>query len=249
MIAAEGMGLMGGNVLPLLAIAAMLLVSYLLMRRARLRTLPRVGEGRERLDEWKASRAARETLDTVLVQLEEVAREVNAQLDTKFVRLETLIEDADERIDRLETLEREISAVKKRITQRRRSAKPVSTTPTVRSERRPALPFPLPDEVSPDLPRADKPDAEPPAASTAVPGDELDIVEITLDAPPTPALTNSESPLPPPAEPISDPQAPDPRYAHIYQLADAGQRAIQIAEAVNMPLGEVELILSLRNYR
>ena len=38
----------------------------------------------------------------------------------------------------------------------------------------------------------------------------------------------------------------DPRHARIYALADAGQSASQIAQELNQPSGEIELILALR---
>jgi len=39
---------------------------------------------------------------------------------------------------------------------------------------------------------------------------------------------------------------PDPRHAEVYALADAGRSAADIAQALNRPRGEVELILALR---
>ena len=41
----------------------------------------------------------------------------------------------------------------------------------------------------------------------------------------------------------------DPRFQHVYDLVDAGASAIKAAQQLNMPLGEVELILNLRNLR
>jgi type II secretory pathway component PulM len=38
----------------------------------------------------------------------------------------------------------------------------------------------------------------------------------------------------------------DPRHAEIYSLADQGQTSAQIAQGLNRPRGEVELILALR---
>ncbi len=40
-------------------------------------------------------------MDKLLIRLEEYSRDVNGQLDTKFVRLEQVIQDADVRISRL----------------------------------------------------------------------------------------------------------------------------------------------------
>jgi hypothetical protein len=39
---------------------------------------------------------------------------------------------------------------------------------------------------------------------------------------------------------------PDSRHAEVYELADAGQSARQIAQQLGRPHGEIELILALR---
>jgi hypothetical protein len=62
-------------------------------------------------------------------------------------------------------------------------------------------------------------------------------------------LTNPGRPAPPvsPVDPSSPPAAPaNPQ--RIYTLADQGATPIAVADALQMPVGEVELILSLRNY-
>ena len=41
----------------------------------------------------------------------------------------------------------------------------------------------------------------------------------------------------------------DPRFERIYELVDAGASPIQVAEQLDLPLGEVELILDLRKLR
>jgi len=58
------------------------------------------------LDEPKRARTAQEELrhsmDRLLVELQETAREINATIDTKMIALNKLIEDADRRIKTLE---------------------------------------------------------------------------------------------------------------------------------------------------
>lgn len=50
-----------------------------------------------------------------------------------------------------------------------------------------------------------------------------------------------------PAEPAAAPRSvADPRHARVYELADAGQAARQIAHQLERPQGEIELILALR---
>jgi len=45
-----------------------------------------------------------EDMQELLVQLQELSRDINAQMDTRFARLESAIRDADDRIDALEKL-------------------------------------------------------------------------------------------------------------------------------------------------
>jgi hypothetical protein len=40
--------------------------------------------------------------------------------------------------------------------------------------------------------------------------------------------------------------APDPRHADVYSLADQGRSPLEIAQQLNRPRGEIELILALR---
>jgi hypothetical protein len=46
-------------------------------------------------------------------------------------------------------------------------------------------------------------------------------------------------------EPVTVP--PDPQHAEVYTLADQGKTARQIADVLNRPSGEIELILALRS--
>lgn len=50
----------------------------------------------------KEEGAVKSDLTEFMVQLQQVAREINAQLDTKFIKLERSISDADDRIARLQ---------------------------------------------------------------------------------------------------------------------------------------------------
>jgi hypothetical protein len=47
-------------------------------------------------------------------------------------------------------------------------------------------------------------------------------------------------------EPAAAPAYSDPRYVQIYSLADLGRSARDIAQQLNRPSGEIELILALR---
>jgi hypothetical protein len=46
--------------------------------------------------------------------------------------------------------------------------------------------------------------------------------------------------------PTSAPLPPDPRHVAVYQLADQGLTINAIAQQVDRPMGEIELILALR---
>ena len=124
----------------------------------------------------------RQSMDELLVQLEEVSRSVGAQVETKFTKLEKVIRDADDRIARLEGV-------------------------LGHSSNEPA-----------------KPAARPPRDDTG---------------------TRPE-PRPEESRPI---KPVDPSFQRIYDLVDAGASTIKAAEQLNMPLGEVELIVNLRKLR
>ena len=127
---------------------------------------------RERYAELDGRHSSRREVEQATLELDKVARQVHAQIDTKLVRLEVLIRDADKRIA-------ELSAV------------------VGDRQRRP--PF-----------------------------------EVTL-AEETPVADG---------ETASEPS--DERFASIYQWADKGLTAPQIANKVDRVQGEVELILGLR---
>jgi len=107
----------------------------------------------------------------LIVDLEKMARQMTAQLDTRAARLEALIQEADARIATLRNMEG--------------------------------------------------------------------------SSPPTPRLR-----LAPPVEPATPPseEMPDPRHVEIYDLAQNGHSAHQIAHRLGRPYGEIELILALRSH-
>ncbi len=55
----------------------------------------------------KEEKSAAKEVNTVMLELEQLARHINGQIDTRFAKLETAIRDADQRIDRLGRLLRE----------------------------------------------------------------------------------------------------------------------------------------------
>ena len=110
-------------------------------------------------------------MESLLVELSQMARQITAQLDTRTAKLEALIKEADDKITRLC------------------------------------------------------------GGATAAPG----VSERPIPA--TPAEAGRD---------VAPRNADDPRHAAVYDLADAGLSAGQIAQRLSRPSGEVELILALR---
>ena len=141
------------------------------IRTAQRRSGPRVREMYERLSEEQASRR---DLDETILQLDQLARQVGAMIDTKYAKLEAVIRDADQRIALLSKL------------------------------------------------------TETPQAANS---SKLDVT-VGDDAP---AGRGARTP-----------EVKDDHRTTIYRLADEGKSALEIAQALDQPTGEVELILALR---
>ena len=116
---------------------------------------------RERFTELEREVKTTRNVEEVMLELDQLSRQIHGRLDTKFAKLETAIRDADQRIARL--------------------------------------------GQSPGTPAG-----EPPTAA---------------------------------------PAAREKRRRQVYEMADAGNDAMAIADALQLPLGEVELILNVRNYK
>ncbi|MCB9854635.1 MAG: hypothetical protein H6818_03025 [Phycisphaerales bacterium] len=103
----------GGTARALLAVAAVVFILFILNRSARRR---RAGVSSRRAtndgadaETTRVVRLKRE-MEQLLVELNEFAREVNAQIDTRFAKLERSIADADRRISELKRLRGESPA-------------------------------------------------------------------------------------------------------------------------------------------
>lgn len=101
-----------GTTRALLAIAAVVFILFILNRNARRRrsgVAPRrAATGGAEADTARVVRLKRE-MEQLLVELNEFAREVNGQIDTRFAKLERSIADADRRIAELRRLRGESS--------------------------------------------------------------------------------------------------------------------------------------------
>ncbi len=157
-------------------------IMIMLLRRHQFRGTTRRDMARDHIARVRDQHQLHQSMDELLVQLEEVSRNVGAQVETKFAKLEKVIGDADDRIARLEGVLGHSSDER---------AKPGVRSPRNDTGTRPE---PRPEERRP-------------------------------------------------IKPV------DPRFQHVYDLVDAGASAIKAAQQLNMPLGEVELILNLRNLR
>jgi hypothetical protein len=61
---------------------------------------------RQKMDELAARQGVRDDMQALLAELQDLARKINAQIDTKFAKLEAAISDADRRIEALQRLTR-----------------------------------------------------------------------------------------------------------------------------------------------
>lgn len=185
-----------GTARALLAIAAVVFILFILNRNARRR---RLGETRRRPDESsleadtaRVMRLKRE-MEQLLVELNEFAREVNGQIDTRFRKLELSIADADRRIAELKRLRGESGAA---------------------------------DATDDSVLRANREAAE---------GVRDRLARARTAISPAPREGASRG-----TETVSKEDA-------VYQLADGGKRPIDIARVLKCTVGEVELILNLRD--
>lgn len=166
-------------------------VMLMLLRRRQFRQVTGRDLVREQVARLRDQHQVRASLDDLLLQLEQLQREINAQLDTKFARLEAVVRDADDRIARLGAL---------------LGRQPAATA----------------EQPEPAIRAADgEPAPQPPTAAR-----------------PSPAAPSRQ-----PAPPLN------PEHRRVYDMTDAGHSPIKVAEALGLTLGEVELILNLREPR
>ncbi len=135
---------------------------------------------RQLVDEYKRHHRLDDDLREVMIELENLARQVNGQIETKYMKLESVIRDADQRIARLERLLEEKSD-------------------------------------------GDAPVSDGAVRLDVVIGDEQENSDLSAE--------NEEVQI---------------NKTVVYELADAGLQAQEIAVQLNHPIGEIELILALR---
>lgn len=225
-LAAEG----GGSNPPLMAGIVMLMVAIVLgmitmQRRRSTRTPDLSSYVREQASRVRQQEGVREDMERIFVQISELSRELNAQMDTRFAKLEQAIGQADERIATLESLLRRAAGVQSVdvIVDDRPAGPPCAQAPAQAAKAQTAKKG-EPRRTSKTAAGPDKPEARQDATAAA-----------------------NE-----PAFALQQPTPPDPgelRYSRIYQLADQGLPIVEIARQVGQTTGEVELILNLRKSR
>jgi hypothetical protein len=94
-----------------LLIVAIVLLGFLLVARAMRRggkdARERGGPAARGSSREQRSTSTARDVEQVMLELDQLARQVHGKLDTRFAKLETIIRDADDRIDRLSRLVRE----------------------------------------------------------------------------------------------------------------------------------------------
>ncbi len=169
----------------------------------------------------------------LLVELDKLARNINAQIDTKFAKLEQSIADADKRISAMRIL---IDEAKRLAEQAQPQAGPQPDSPA----------SPTTDGGDDDAPASDQP------GSTGVTPVSTSKPATSTDETRPPDSRQPETPqqgeVPNKKAPATDQgkAVHDARHQPIYDLADRGLMPVEIARETGQTIGEIELILNLR---
>jgi hypothetical protein len=157
-------------------------------------------------------------MESLLVELSDMARQITAQLDTRSAKLESLIQDADARITLLQN-----GMMEAREPVEQRSPNDAGRD-AIRESGRDAIREPVRE-----------PGRSLPSGARAM-----------LESFSTPTTSSAQSAEAMAATMAVEPMPPNPQHAQVYALADLGTLAADIARQLNRPRGEVELILALR---
>ena len=97
-------------VMLVLAVAGLTILMLSTRRRVREHQQQPRSTARARYAELERKASAKRDIEEVMLELDQLSRQVHGQLDTKFAKLEAVIRDADQRIDRLSRLLQTASA-------------------------------------------------------------------------------------------------------------------------------------------
>lgn len=184
------LGEMDTTQLVMLGAAALGLTVLLISTRKKIRAnaaVPKatVRERYQQLSQAPVRANPQQDLHDLIRELDDLSRQINARIDTRFAKLETVIRDADQRIEELTELLRRMGDMQG-VTQT--SPVPVPPKAPLKGRQREQIDF----------------------------------------------------------EPASP---PDNLRSRVAQLADHGHSPLEIAESMNKPVGEIELMLALHRTR
>lgn len=212
---------------------------------------------REHLARLRDQTRVRNSMDELLVQLEETARRITAQIDTRFAKLEVLNRHADERIARLEALESGGAPADGDNAPEVRETPADAEVAARKAVSREALLPKLGFDAAQIACVADREQQNPPdSAKEQQAGAGVDVAvdaareaghsDPSVVAPQRDSQPPTETPPPREAKPRRPIASLSPLHQRVLAALDAGTPAIRVAEAEKMTLGEVELIRELR---
>lgn len=224
-LAAAG-GLTDPMLLGGLALISMCLLVLGLLRRKATKMAGPKDYTREAASRIREQHAIQQDMETLIVKLSEAARELNAQMDTRFAKLELVVAEADRKTAALEAL-------------LRKSETGRTVDILVGDEPAQPPPKPAPSAMHPvkNSSKSRKVQKQPSKAEQG-----------RKNTPPPATSSVSATAKPAASDPKSSSVA-DPRYTKIYSLSDQGQSPVEIARTTGQTTGEIELILNLRKSR
>ncbi|MCC7205415.1 MAG: hypothetical protein IT441_10075 [Phycisphaeraceae bacterium] len=244
------------DMIPLLGVVLLATGMVMMYRSRRRRAMaPRITP-QEQVERWRQEKGLRGDLEELMVEIEQLAKRMAAQLDAKAARIEQLLEEADQKVTDLERRSTSVPATPSR------SSEPTirPTTPETSDRTRDALET---DESKPAFPSAPTPvvAASPMTRPDAPTGPvRVKTRQVTTPAPVAMAQAPQTAPPSPTPSPVAATvQEPTPPTAgragsdkpslsrSVYQLADQNLSAEQIARQLGEHVGKVELILALRD--
>lgn len=190
--------------LVILALTLFIIVMFNISRRRRQNDGSPKQYRREIDGATRQSAAMRKDLEALIVELNELARVVNGQIETRFAKLEHSIKDADERIRTLRQLLEQAASL-----------------PTGHADSNVGVDFVVGDETH---------------------GSAIEKAVISANR----AASSFTATDPGSIDDTPKETAVDSLHRRVYALSDAGQTALEIAEAMDRAVGEIELILHLR---
>jgi len=101
------------SLLPLVGVAMVTAGTMMMVRRRRRRMAqqPPPPSPRELLEQDRQQRGMRSDLERLMVEIEQLAKRFGSQLDAKSIQLERLLQEADQRIAKLERLQGSTAAM------------------------------------------------------------------------------------------------------------------------------------------